>query len=62
MNKEENKEVDYNHEEVKSWLQEIGEVLGYYNYPEFGDEQYRFDIVYKLFNSKNNHLWQFLKL
>jgi len=48
MNKEENKEVDYNHEEVKSWLQEIGEVLGYYTYPEFGDEQYRFDIVYKL--------------
>jgi len=52
MNKEENKEVDYNHEEVKSWLQEIGEVLGYYTYPEFGDEQYRFDIVYKLFNSE----------
>jgi len=48
MNKEENKEVDYNHEEVKSWLQEIGEVLGYYTYPEFGDELYRFDIVYKL--------------
>jgi hypothetical protein len=52
MNKEENKEVDYNHEEVKSWLQEIGEVLGYYTYPEFGDEQYRFDIIYKLFNSE----------
>ena len=52
MNKEENKEINYNHEEVKSWLQEIGEVLGYYTYPEFGDEQYRFDIVYKLFNSE----------
>ncbi|MFP3317294.1 MAG: hypothetical protein RXN79_02720 [Candidatus Nanopusillus sp.] len=52
MNKEENKEVDYNHEEVKSWLQEIGEVLGYYAYPEYADEPYRFDIVYKLFNSK----------
>ena len=52
MNKEENEEVDYDHEEVKSWLQEIGEVLGYYTYPEYGDEQYRFDIVYKLFNSE----------
>jgi len=52
MNKEENKEVDYNHEEVKSWLQEIGEVLGYYVYPEYADDQYRFDIVYKLFNSE----------
>ena len=52
MNKEENKEVDYNHEEVKSWLQEIGEVLGYYVHPEFKDEQYRFDIVYKLFKNK----------
>ena len=52
MNKEENKEVDYNHEEVKSWLQEIGEVLGYYTYPEYADDQYRFDIVYKLFNSE----------
>jgi len=48
MNKEENEEVDYDHEEVKSWLQEIGEVLGYYTYPEYADEQYRFDIVYKL--------------
>jgi hypothetical protein len=48
IKKIEDKEFNYNHEEVKSWLQEIGEVLGYYVYPEFRDEQYRFDIVYKL--------------
>jgi len=52
IKKIEDKEFNYGHEEVKSWLQEIGEILGYYTYPEFKHGPHRFDIVYKLFDSE----------
>jgi predicted RNA-binding protein len=38
--------VAFEHETVKDWLREIGEVLGYYVKTEFESGGYRFDVVW----------------
>jgi len=38
--------VAFEHETVKDWLREIGEMLGYYVRTEFESDGYRFDVVW----------------
>jgi len=44
--------VAFEHETVKDWLREIGEVLGYYVKTEFENDIHRFDVVWLLWDNE----------
>jgi predicted RNA-binding protein len=44
--------VAFEHETVKDWLREIGEVLGYYVRTEFESGGYRFDVAWFLWDNE----------